>query len=173
MKQFNPNPTIPLLDWLGIIYNIPISGYLHCIMEDVLGWGLGVWRIQITIDLNKNEYNTKVCISFPENHGLSKIGAEHLKTQGIELTDKELRTIIRLFRSRRYKKFLKNHHSGRYFDAGWLQLRLFDTDDIVILHSERFDFFKRNRLPRNRFQIGALWWTRGLRHIYERMRDMA
>ena len=142
-------------------------------MERVLGWGRGAWEVQVVIDLKKREYNTDVRISYPERHGLSKTGEEILEAEGIELTEKELRTIIRLFRSKHYRHFLANNYPEMCEDAGWIRLNIFNTDNKVILRSERFDFFKRNRLPRNRFQRGAWWWTRGLRHIYERMRDVA
>ena len=100
--------------------------------------------------------------------------AEKLTSDGIDLTDRELRTIIRLFRSRRFKRFLKKKRRGEIInDANCCMLMIFDANDRVCLYTELFDFITRERLPRNRFHRGAWWWTRGLRHIYERMRDMA
>lgn len=155
------------------MYNTPIPGYIHCVMENVLGWGRGSWIVQVVIDQEKREYNTSVHISSPERHGIKETGAEKLEAEGIVLSRKELRTILRLFKSRRFKHFLAIRHSGMCYDAGWISLKIFNTDEKVTLHSERFDFFMRDRLPTSRFQFGALWWTRGLKHIYGRMRDMA
>ena len=160
----NPNLYIPKLPSEEVD-----PGCIVCSMAAIMGFHIGTWRVWVIIDQNKSEYNTSVSIFHGSYFGISKEQEEQLNAEGISLTDKELKTILSLYQSRRFKEFSKSAPAFRFNDSSISFLRIRSSTEIVYLAAENFNFYRRNRIRLNSFQLKCLWWTRGLKYILQRM----
>lgn len=160
------NPSLPLPEsWR----EPPQPGFLYCCMDNVLGWGQGCWRVQVIIDYWKQEYNTRVSINGSYRRQIPETKVKELENEGLELTQKELNTILKLYKSWRFQYFISHYFTEQWEDVGRTHLEMFTVADKICLHSERFDFFQKDHLPNNQFRLGAWYWTRGLKNIYKRI----
>lgn len=164
----NPNLYIPRLTFEEVN-----PGYVVGLLAFYMGFHIGVFRVWIIIDQERGEYNTAVSIHGGGNLGISEENARKFNADGIALTDKELKTILQLLSSKRFRTFTQSAPPYKYHDAGESILFIRSSTNKVCFSAESFNFFSRDKLCHTVFQWKCLWWTRNLKHIFKRLQGKA
>ena len=131
-----------------------------------MGSGLGSWEVVVVIDPVKCEYNDYVhLVGDYRDYFLPEKVVGDLEENGIRLRRRELRTILRLYKSEDFREFVQSVPISGVCDANYSTLELYAISDRIYLYMEQFDLFSRIVLRRNGYQRSARRWTRGLRRI--------
>ncbi len=160
------NRNIPLPEPWQSYNHKPLPGFLYCRLSYAMGSGLGSWEVLVVIDPEKREYNDYVHLKgYYCDYYLQKEVVDDLKEKGIRLNKRELRTIMRLYKSDDFRKFTESYPFSGVCDSDYSTLEIYTTSDRVYLYTERFDLYSGTVIRKNGYQRSARRWTRGLRRI--------
>lgn len=160
------NRDLPLPEPWQSYNHQPLPGFLYCRMLYAMGSGLGSWEVLVVIDLEKREYNDYVHLwGGYRDYYHTEIVVDSIEDNGILISRRELRTILRLSKSEVFRKFTEDVPVSRICDTNYSALEIYNTSDRVYLCMQGLHLYRGIAFPKDKYQWSARHWTRGLRRI--------